>query len=116
MHFQAEPHGETKLVRCTRGSIYDVIIDLRPHSATFSRWHGVQLTQSNHLGLYVPDGFAHGFLTLEDDAEVLYQMAEPFVAEAARGVRWDDPAFGIAWPQTPVVMSDRDRCYADFAG
>jgi len=115
MHFQKAPHGETKLVRCTRGAIHDVIVDLRAGSPTFVRWYGVELTQDNHRTLYVPEGFAHGFLTLRDDTEVLYQMADPFVAEAAAGVRWNDPRLGIDWPMAPVVMSDRDANYPDLA-
>lgn len=115
MHFQKAPHAETKLVRCTRGAIHDVIVDLRAKSATFGRWYGVELSQDNHLTLYVPEGFAHGFLTLRDDTEVLYQMSDPFVAQAAAGVRWNDPRFGIEWPQVPSVMSERDANYPDFA-
>jgi dTDP-4-dehydrorhamnose 3,5-epimerase len=114
MHFQNAPHGETKLVRCTRGAIHDVIVDLRRDSTSFMRWFGVELSAENHLALYVPEGFAHGFLTLCDESEVLYQMTDPFVAGAASGVRWNDPAFGIDWPNAPVVISDRDRAYPDF--
>jgi dTDP-4-dehydrorhamnose 3,5-epimerase len=115
MHYQAEPHSETKLVRCTRGAIYDVIIDLRPSSPTFKRWVSAELTADNRRMLYIPEGFAHGLQTLVDDTEVLYQMSEFYVPEAARGVRWDDPAFDIRWP--PVegrVMSEKDRTYPDF--
>lgn len=115
MHLQIAPHAETKLVRCTAGAIYDVIVDLRPESPTFSRWHGERLSADNRRALYVPEGFAHGFLTLAADAEVLYQMSEFQHPESSRGVRWDDPAFGIVWPARPTVLSQRDAGYADFA-
>ena len=115
MHYQAPPHEEIKVVRCTAGAIYDVIIDLRPHSQTFIQWHGVTLSAENRTMLYIPGGFAHGFLTLEDNTEVLYQMSEFYYPDSARGVRWDDPAFGIDWPAHPTTMSDRDRSYPDFA-
>jgi dTDP-4-dehydrorhamnose 3,5-epimerase len=117
LHYQAAPHGETKLVRCTRGAIYDVAVDLRPGSPTYLRWAGVELSAENRLALYVPEGCAHGFQTLVDGAEVLYQISTPHVAGAARGVRWDDPAFGIDWPEAPPggrVMSVRDAKYPDF--
>jgi dTDP-4-dehydrorhamnose 3,5-epimerase len=114
MHFQAEPFGEAKLIRCTQGGIYDVAIDLRPQSPTFRHWVGVELTAANHRMLFVPQGFAHGFLTLEDNTEVFYQMSDFYKAEAARGVRWDDPAFQIAWPAPVQVISERDRTYPDF--
>jgi dTDP-4-dehydrorhamnose 3,5-epimerase len=116
MHFQAAPHEEAKLVRCTAGAIYDVIVDLRDGSPTRGRWTAVELTAANRRALYVPEGFAHGFQTLVDDSEVFYQISAPFVAGAARGVRWDDEAFGIEWPETAErIMSERDRTYADFA-
>ena len=114
MHYQAAPYEETKLVRCTAGAIFDVAVDLRPGSSTFLSWFGLELSAENRLALYIPKGCAHGFLTLEDDSEVLYQMTEVWVPEAARGVRFDDPAFGIAWPGDPVVVNDRDRSYPDF--
>jgi len=115
MHFQAEPHGEVKLVRCTSGGVFDVIIDLRPDSPTYCRWHGVELTAANRTALYIPAGFAHGFQTLESHAEVLYQMSSPYVPDAARGVRWDDPLFAIEWPRAGRrVMSERDRTYPDY--
>ncbi len=106
MHFQAEPHGEPKLVRCTRGAIYDVIVDLRPDSATYCGWYGVELTAENGRALFVPAGFAHGFQTLEDASEVPTMMGHQYVPEAARGVRWDDPAFGIEWPEPPAGRAD----------
>jgi dTDP-4-dehydrorhamnose 3,5-epimerase len=114
MHFQAAPHAEAKLVRCVAGAIHDVIIDLRPGSPTFRRWIGVDLSARNRRALYVPEGFAHGFLTLEDDSEVFYQISQSYVPGAARGVRWDDPAFGIRWPGEVKCISARDRDYADF--
>jgi dTDP-4-dehydrorhamnose 3,5-epimerase len=114
MHFQAAPHEEAKLVRCTRGAIYDVIVDLRPDSPTFKRWTAVDLTAENRRMLYVPEGFAHGFQTLEDESEVSYQMSEYYHAASARGVRWDDPAFGIEWPVEERTISARDRHYPDF--
>ena len=99
MHFQASPHEEAKLIRCTRGSIYDVIVDLRPESATFKEYVSVVLSAENGKMLYVPEEFAHGFQTLEDNTEVFYQMSQFYAPEHARGVRWNDPAFGIAWPE-----------------
>ncbi len=118
MHFQADPHGEPKLVRCTRGAICDVIVDLRPDSVTHRRWFGVELTGENRRALYVPVGFAHGFQTLADASEVLYMMGHDYVAESASGVRWDDPAFGIEWPAGPAggrTISQRDATYPDYA-
>jgi dTDP-4-dehydrorhamnose 3,5-epimerase len=115
MHYQAEPFAEAKVVRCVTGSVFDVVIDLRPESPTFREWMGVTLTAANRYMLYIPEGCAHGFLTLEDQTEVLYQMSEFYQAESARGVRWNDPAFGIQWPAMPELMSERDRTYADFA-
>lgn len=113
MHFQADPHGEPKLVRCVRGAIFDVAVDLRTDSATFRAWHGLELSGENRLAYYIPAGLAHGFQTLTDDCEVLYQMGERYVAEAARGVRWDDPAFGIEWPEADGerIISERDASY-----
>jgi dTDP-4-dehydrorhamnose 3,5-epimerase len=116
MHYQVEPHGESKLVRCVRGAIFDVAVDLRADSETRCGWHGVELSAENRRAFYIPAGLAHGFQTLTDDAEVLYQMGAPYVPEAARGVRFDDPAFAIDWP--PVdgqrIVSERDRAFADF--
>jgi dTDP-4-dehydrorhamnose 3,5-epimerase len=116
MHYQAEPHGESKLVRCVHGAIFDVAVDLRGGSPTRRRWHGVELSADNRLAFYIPPGLAHGFQTLSDDAEVLYQMGNPYVPEAARGVRWDDPAFAIPWPEPDGerIVSERDRAFADF--
>jgi dTDP-4-dehydrorhamnose 3,5-epimerase len=116
MHYQAEPWAECKLVRCTRGAIYDVIVDLRPDSPTYTRWFGIELAESNDLLLYIPEGFAHGFQTLADASEVSYQISQIYLPEAARGVRWDDPIFGIEWPDSEVerVISARDRAYPDF--
>jgi dTDP-4-dehydrorhamnose 3,5-epimerase len=99
MHFQAPPHGEVKLIRCTAGAVHDVIVDLRADSPTFRQWASIELSGENRRTLYVPEGFAHGYVTLTDDAEMLYQMSVPHHAPAARGVRWNDPAFAIAWPE-----------------
>lgn len=108
MHYQAQPYEEAKLVRCTMGALYDVIIDLRSDSPTFKEWFSVELTAQNHGALYVPEGFAHGFQTLVDDTEVFYQMSEFFHPECARGVRWDDPAFRIPWPIARPILSKQD--------
>jgi dTDP-4-dehydrorhamnose 3,5-epimerase len=116
MHFQAAPVQEAKLVRCTAGAIHDVIIDLRRESPTYCRWFGVELSARNRRALFVPEGFAHGFQTLVDDAEVLYQMSEFHHPELARGLRWDDRRFAIRWPLADPILSARDRGYADFAG
>ncbi|MFZ0519765.1 MAG: dTDP-4-dehydrorhamnose 3,5-epimerase [Candidatus Acidiferrales bacterium] len=115
MHYQAAPFAETKVVRCTQGAIYDVVIDLRPESATFKGWTSVMLTAENREMIYIPTGCAHGFLTLQDASEVFYHMSEFYNAESARGVRWDDPAFKIVWPEKAKVISERDRTYPDFA-
>ena len=115
MHYQLAPYGQAKLVRCTSGAIYDVIIDLRPDSPTFKQWVGVELTARNHLALYIPVDFAHGFQTLEDETEVFYQMSEIYAPASAHGVRWDDPAFGIQWPAPDQrILNERDRTYPDF--
>lgn len=114
MHYQAAPGAEAKLVRCTSGSIYDVVIDLRPQSPTFKNWIAAVLTSERRNMIYVPEGCAHGFLTLEDKTEVFYQMSEFYSPELSRGVRWDDPAFRIAWPATVEMISERDRTYPDF--
>jgi len=114
MHYQIAPHEETKVVRCTQGAIYDVVLDLRPKSPAFKNWTGVELTAEKRNMIYVPQGCAHGFLTLEDRCEVIYQMSEFQYAESSRGVRWDDPAFQIEWPTEVEVISERDRTYPDF--
>ncbi|HEX3874702.1 MAG TPA: dTDP-4-dehydrorhamnose 3,5-epimerase [Solirubrobacteraceae bacterium] len=116
MHYQADPHGETKLVRCVSGAVFDVAVDLRPDSPTFARWHGVELTAANRRMLYIPVGFAHGFQTLTDDSELLYLMGHEYVPDAARGVRFDDPAFAIDWPAPTGerIVSERDLGYPDF--
>lgn len=115
MHFQADPHAECKLVRCSRGRLFDVIVDLRQGSPTRGRWHGTELDADRPLALYVPAGFAHGFLTLEDNTEVSYQISVPYRPEAARGFRWDDPGVAIAWPEAPRHLSERDRQLPAFA-
>jgi dTDP-4-dehydrorhamnose 3,5-epimerase len=115
MHYQVEPHAEAKLVRCTRGGVYDVIVDLRPDSQTFKRWIGVELTDENRRAIYVPEGFAHGYQTLTPEAETYYQVSESYAPDAERGVRWDDPAFGIEWPNpSNPILSDKDRTWPDF--
>ena len=114
MHYQAAPYEEAKLVRCTMGAIYDVIVDLRPESPIFKQHIAVVLTAQNHKMLYVPEGFAHGFLTLEDNTEVFYQMSESYVPGYSRGIRWNDPAFGIQWPTDVQAISERDQNHPDF--
>lgn len=116
MHYQDAPNEEVKLVRCTRGAIYDVILDLRPSSPTFRRWFGVELTAENSKMLYIPGGMAHGFQTLMDSSEVFYQISEAYRPGLARGVRWNDPAFSIAWPLPEPILSARDRDFPDFTG
>lgn len=114
MHYQVSPCQEAKVVRCTRGSIYDVIIDLRPESKTYKEHISEVLSGDNYKALYVPEGFAHGFQTLDDNSEVYYQMSEFYSPENQRGLRYDDPAFDIHWPMTAAVISERDRKYPDF--
>lgn len=117
MHFQRAPHGEGKLVRCVRGAIYDVAVDLRPASPTRGRWHGVELSEANGVGFFLPAGMAHGFQTLQDASEVSYLMFAAYVAGSGAGVRWDDPAFGIDWPSAPAAgrtISERDRSWPDW--
>ena len=117
MHYQEAPHEEAKLIRCSRGAMYDVIIDIRPESSTYCQWTAVELVSrpgKPSTMVYAPRGFAHGFLTLEDDTEVVYQMSAFFTPNAGKGFRWNDPAFGIAWPEPVRVISDRDRNYPDF--
>ena len=115
MHFQMAPHAEVKLVRCTRGAIYDVILDLREDSPTYKRWIGVELDAESRRALYVPEGFAHGYQTLVADTETFYQVSEFYAPGAEGGVRWDDPAFGIAWPDpSGAFLSEKDRNWPDF--
>lgn len=116
MHYQVAPHAEAKLVRCTMGAIYDVIVDLRPDSPTYRQWNSTELTAGNRRMLFVPEGFAHGFQTLEDGAEVFYQMSQDYHPESARGIRWDDPAIGIRWPLAKPVLSARDLAYPFVGG
>jgi dTDP-4-dehydrorhamnose 3,5-epimerase len=115
MHYQARPHAEVKLVRCTAGAVYDVIVDIRPSSASFRRWFGVELSAENGRAVYIPEGVAHGFLTLGDATELLYMISVDYVAESARGFRWNDAGFGIEWPFEPAVISARDAGYPDLA-
>ena len=114
MHYQAAPHDEVKLVRCTVGAIYDVVVDLRPISPTYGQHIGIMLSAENRRAIYIPKQFAHGFLTLEDKSEVSYQMSEFYVPVSARGFRWDDPTFKIAWPEPILVMSEKDRTWPAF--
>lgn len=114
MHMQLSPYGETKLVRCSAGAIYDVIIDLRAGSPTFGQWEGIELNQNTHRTLYVPEGFAHGFITLTDNAEVTYLVSQYYTPGAERGFRWNDPAFNIKWPEAPVVISEKDQSHPLF--
>jgi dTDP-4-dehydrorhamnose 3,5-epimerase len=114
IHYQTAPYSEAKLVRCTSGAIYDVVVDLRPQSPLFKDWIAVALTARNRNMVYVPEGCGHGFLTLQDETEVFYQMSEFYYPELARGVRWDDPAFRIVWPGQVEVISERDRTYPNF--
>jgi len=111
MHFQAPPHDEEKLVRCTAGAIFDVIVDLRSGSPTRRRWFGAELSAANRRSLFIPKGFAHGFISLADASEVFYMISEPYLPEFSRGIRWDDPALGIEWPLAPAVMSARDAAH-----
>jgi dTDP-4-dehydrorhamnose 3,5-epimerase len=115
MHYQDKPHQEAKLVRCSSGSIYDVILDLRPESATFKQWFGVELSAANHRMLYVPEGFAHGFQALEDNSAVFYQITEAYRPEYARGVRWNDPQFQIRWPISQPILSPKDAAFPDYS-
>ena len=114
MHYQVPPHGETKLVRCVRGSLYDVIIDIREGSETFGKWFGIELTAENNKMLYVPEQFAHGFITLEDNTEATYQVTEFYTPGSERGIRYNDPAFKIEWPTDVKVISDKDQAWDDF--
>lgn len=114
MHYQLAPNAETKVVRCVRGSLFDVILDLRPASPTFGRSFGAELSAENRRMMYVPKGFAHGFLTLTDDTEAFYLVDEYYAPETERGIRFDDPKFDLQWPDTPAVVSDKDRSHQDF--
>lgn len=114
LHYQSKPHEERKLVRCTAGAIFDVLVDIRPESPTYLRWAAFDLTAANGLQLYIPAGVAHGFQTLQDSTEVLYQMNEYYYPEHSRGLAWNDPAFGIDWPEGPRIISERDQQYAPF--
>lgn len=114
MHYQAAPHAEAKLVRCTRGAVYDVALDLRPESAAFTKWIAVELSAESRDALYLPEGVAHGFQTLVDGVEMHYQISVPYSARFTRGVRWNDPAFAIRWPIGDPVLAERDASYPDF--
>jgi dTDP-4-dehydrorhamnose 3,5-epimerase len=114
MHFQLHPYEETKLVRCVRGGIYDVIIDLRKDSPTYTKWIGVELREESYRMLFVPEGFGHGFITLEDNTEVIYQVSQFYTPGSESGIRWNDPAFNIEWPIEPVLISEKDRQHSDY--
>lgn len=114
LHRQIRPFEETKLVRCIRGAIYDVVLDLRPESPSYKKWLAVELTADNHKAIYIPPGLAHGYQTLTDDVEVFYQVSQFYAPTHERGVRWNDPAFGIEWPLTPTVISQKDQQYPLF--
>jgi len=114
MHYQLPPFEETKLVRCLSGALYDVILDIRPDSPTFGKYFGASLTPENRQMMYVPRGFAHGFITLEPDTEILYLVSTPYSKESERGIRWNDPTFNIAWPELPQIISERDQSHPDF--
>jgi len=116
MHYQLAPYEETKLIRCTRGALYDVIVDLRPDSATYKRWIGVELTVKNYKMLYVPANFAHGFITLEDSTEAIYFVSEFYTPGSERGLRWDDSQLNIKWPRSVAVISEKDASWPDFSG
>jgi dTDP-4-dehydrorhamnose 3,5-epimerase len=113
MHYQIAPHAETKAIRCLKGAIFDVIIDLRPDSPSYKKWFGVELTAENRTMLYVPEQFAHGFITLEDNTEVFYLVSEYYAPDCERGIRYDDPAFGIAWPAQIEAISEKDKTWPD---
>ena len=116
MHFQRAPYDEVKIIRCTSGALYDVIVDLRPDSPTFRQWTSVEIDAASRRMLYIPKGMAHGYITLTDDVEAYYHVSAPYTPECAGGVAWDDPAFGIKWPFAPTLMSDRDRNWPRFHG
>lgn len=116
LHYQIAPHEEIKLVRCMRGAIYDVIIDLRPDSPTYLQWLSTELTAENRKAIYIPGGFAHGYQTLEDDTEVFYQVGQFYAPQYERGIRWDDPTFAIRWPiNAPLILSEKDKSWPDFS-
>ena len=114
LHYQTPPYAEAKLIRCTKGALYDVVVDLRPDSPTYKQYFGIELTADNYKQLYVPEGFAHGFITLEDDTETFYQVSEYYHPEVEGGIRYDDPAFKIEWPIPVEVISDKDKTWPDF--
>lgn len=114
MHYQLAPYAETKIVRCIKGALYDVILDLREDSPTFGKWFGAELTAENRRMMYVPKGFAHGFLTLTNDVEAFYMVTEFYNPQAERGIRWNDPKFQIEWPFEPIVLSEKDKTWQDF--
>lgn len=115
LHYQKPPHQEVKIVRCTRGAVFDIVVDIRPDSPTFREWHGLELNPDNGSMLYVPEGCATGYLTLEDDSEIYYHTTKPYAPDAASGIRYDDPLFKIQWPREVVILSDSDKGWPDFS-
>jgi len=116
LHYQHPPYQETKLVRCVAGSLFDVIVDVRPESSTYRRWFGVELSEANQLALFVPRGFAHGLIVLQDETSVFYMVSESYAPDSEAGLRWDDPGIGIDWPIEPTVISEKDRAWPDHGG
>jgi dTDP-4-dehydrorhamnose 3,5-epimerase len=115
MHYQIAPYEETKIIRCIRGSVFDVVIDIRPDSITYCQWLGIELSSENHTMLYVPEGFAHGYKTLRNNSEVFYLVSQFYTPDAERGIRWDDPAFSIKWPETSdLIISEKDKNWPDY--
>jgi dTDP-4-dehydrorhamnose 3,5-epimerase len=114
MHYQEPPYAEAKLLRCTKGRIFDVAVDMRPDSTTYRQWFGIELNDQNYKMFYIPEGFAHGYMTLCEHAELMYLVSEFYAPQAEKGFRWDDPAIGIQWPMEPAVISDKDRNWADL--
>lgn len=115
MHYQESPHAEAKLIRCAAGSVFDVVVDIRPQSATYRRWFGAELSAANRRAIFIPQGFAHGFITLTDAAELYYMISAPHAPQSGRGFRWDDAAIGIVWPRPPVLISPRDADWPPLA-
>ena len=114
LHYQINPFQETKLIRCTKGKVFNVIIDLRPDSKTFQQWDGIELTEENHIMRYIPEDFANGIQILEDDSEIFYQVSQFYTPNSERGIRWDDPTFKITWPLVPTNMTEKDQSWKDF--
>lgn len=112
LHYQVAPMGEVKFIRCIKGSVFDVLVDMRPESATYRKWFGLELSAENQVAIYIPEGFAHGHQTLEDDSQIMYLTSQVYSPEHERGVRWNDPAIGVEWPLEPTVVSDKDQSWS----